>query len=406
MKIKAFSAIRPPANLAVEVASLPYDVGDLEDARVLADANPRSFLHVERPEVDLPDAFDPASGIDHQTAAKNLKLFLHEGWLVREAKPALYIYRITLGDHRQTGIVACCHIEDYENNIIRKHEKTKKPVEDQRTLHVQVTGAHTGPIFLLFRDDAKIAALIDEAVRGTPLLDFTAIDGIRHEVWTVAQPETLVNSFASVPLSYVADGHHRTAAATRAGIERRAANPHHRGDEEYNWFPAVLFPASHLKVLAYNRTLKDLNGLTPSAFLDRVKSIFCVTENAPTAPQQQGEISMYLGGKWYGLTWKADPAADPVSAMDVSVLQSRLLGPVLGIDDPRTNSRIEYAGGFDSVERIQKRVDTGRAAVAFSVYPTTVDELMAIADADQIMPPKSTWFEPKLRSGLFVHALD
>jgi len=406
MKIKAFEAIRPPAALAREVASLPYDVGDLEDARALADANPRSFLHVERPEVDLPDAFDQTSGIDHQTAAKNLQLFLREGWLVRETAPALYIYRITLGQHAQTGIVACCHIEDYENNIIRKHEKTKKPVEDQRTLHVQVTGAHTGPIFLLFRDDAKIAGMLDAAVRGAPLLDFTAIDGIRHEVWKLDAPEAFVKAFAAVPLAYVADGHHRTAAATRAGIERRAANPAHRGDEEYNWFPAVLFPASHLKVLAYNRTLKDLNGLTPAAFLDRVKSIFTVTENAPSSPKRQGEISMYLGGSWYSLTWTPDPKADPVSALDVSVLQARLLGPVLGIDDPRTNSRIEYAGGFDSVERIRKKVDTGRAAVAFSVYPTTVDELMAIADADQIMPPKSTWFEPKLRSGLFVHALD
>ncbi len=406
MKIKAFEAIRPPAELARDVASLPYDVGDLEDARVLADANPRSFLHVERSEVDLPDNYDQASGIDHQTAAKNLQLFLREGWLIREKSPALYIYRITLGSHAQTGIVACCHIEDYENNIIRKHEKTKKPVEDQRTLHVQTTGAHTGPIFLLFRDEAKIAAMLDDVVRGKPLLDFTAIDGIRHEVWKVEQADSFINAFASVPLSYVADGHHRTAAAARAGIERRAKNPAHRGDEEYNWFPAVLFPASHLKVLAYNRTLKDLNGLTPASFLEKVKSVFTVTENAPSAPKKQGEISMYLGGRWYTLSWTPDPKADPVSALDVSVLQSRLLGPVLGIDDPRTNSRIEYAGGFDSVERIQKKVDSGRAAVAFSVYPTTVDELMAIADADQIMPPKSTWFEPKLRSGLFVHALD
>jgi uncharacterized protein (DUF1015 family) len=381
-------------------------VGDLEDARVLADANPRSFLHVERPEVDLPDSFDSTSGIDHQTAAKNLNLFLREGWLVREKEPALYLYRITLGDHQQTGIVACCHIEDYEKNIIRKHEKTKKPVEDQRTLHVQVTGAHTGPIFLLFRDDARIASLMSGADKKPPLLQFTAIDGIHHAVWKIENTAEFVDAFAITKHSYVADGHHRTAAATRAGIERRAKNPNHRGDEEYNWFPAVLFPASHLKVLAYNRTLKDLNGLSSAAFMEKVRGVFTVTEPAPSAPKNQGEISMYIGGRWYSLTWKPDPKADPVSAMDVSVLQSRLLGPLLGIDDPRTNSRIEYAGGFDSVERIKKRVDDGRAAVAFSVYPTTVEELMAIADADQIMPPKSTWFEPKLRSGLFVHALD
>lgn len=406
MKIQAFQAVRPPPELARDVASLPYDVGELEDARVLAETNPRSFLHVERPEVDLPNDYDHASGIDHETAAKNLRLFLREGWLVKESEPALYVYRITLGEHRQTGVVACCHIEDYENNIIRKHEKTKKPVEDQRTRHVQVTGAHTGPIFLLFRDDASIAAMIDAAVRPAPLLDFTAIDGIRHEVWKIADADAWVTAFDGIPLAYVADGHHRTAAAARAGMERRAANPKHRGDEEYNWFPAVLFPASHLKVLAYNRTLKDLNGLTPEAFLNKTRNVFTVTEPAPEMPERPGEISMYLGGRWYGLTWASDPAADPVSALDVSVLQSRLLGPVLGIDDPRTNSRIEYAGGFDSIERIRKKVDAGRAAVAFSVYPTTVEQLMAIADADQIMPPKSTWFEPKLRSGLFVHALD
>lgn len=406
MKIKPFHSLRPPAKLALDVASLPYDVGDLEDARVLADANPRSFLHVERPEVDLPEGFDAASGIDHRTAAKNLQLFLREGWLVREDKAALYVYRITLGNHHQTGIVACCHIEDYENNIIRKHEKTKKPVEDQRTLHVQITGAHTGPIFLVFRDRPEIETIMAAITSTAPAIDFTAIDGIRHEVWSVAQSEPIVKAFAAVPLSYVADGHHRTAAAVRAGVERRAGNPHHRGDEEYNWFPAVLFPASHLKVLAYNRTVKDLNGHTADAFLKKVRDVFTVREPAPEAPVQAGEISMYLGGRWYTLTWKPDPAADPVSALDVSVLQSRLLGPVLGIDDPRTNSRIEYAGGFDSVERMKRKVDSGRSVVAFSVYPTTVDQLMAIADADQIMPPKSTWFEPKLRSGLFVHTLD
>lgn len=406
MKIKPFQNLRPPANLAVDVASLPYDVGDLEDARVIADANPRSFLHVERPEVDLPENVDASSGIDHQTASKNLQKFLREGWLIREASPCLYLYRITLGEHRQTGIVACCHIEDYENNIIRKHEKTKKPVEDQRTLHVQITGAHTGPIFLIFRDDPNIASLMNKTVEQSPLLDFTAIDGIQHTVWKIETAQAFISSFASVPLSYVADGHHRTAAAARAGIERREKNPNHRGDEEYNWFPAVLFPASHLKVLAYNRTLKDLNGLAPSAFLEKVRQVFTVSDPAPEAPGQPGEISMYLGGRWYSLTWKPDPKADPVSALDVSVLQSKLLGPVLGIDDPRTNSRIEYAGGFDSVERMKRKVDSGRAAVAFSVYPTTVDQLMAIADADQIMPPKSTWFEPKLRSGLFVHTLD
>lgn len=406
MLIKSFQSIRPPAALAVEVASLPYDVGELEDARALADVNPRSFLHVERPEVDLPTGYDHASGIDHEVAAKNLQFFLREGWLVKESQPALYLYRITMGDHAQAGVVACCHIEDYENNIIRKHEKTKKPVEDQRTEHVQKTGAHTGPIFLLFRDEPRIVAMMDAVAAEAPLLDFTAMDAIRHTVWRITEDAPWVRAFADIPLCYVADGHHRTAAAARAGVERRAKNPAHRGDEEYNWFPAVLFPASHLQVIAYNRTLKDLNGLAAEEFLKKVRAIFDVKNHGSETPARPGEISMYLGGNWYSLTWTPDPDADPVSRLDVSVLQSRLLGPVLGIDDPRTNSRIEYTGGFDSVERIRKKVDDGRAAVAFSVYPTTVDQLMAIADADQIMPPKSTWFEPKLRSGLFVHALD
>ncbi len=406
MKIKPFYTITPPPDLAVEVASLPYDVGELEDARALAVKNSRSFLHVERPEVDLPDTYDRASGLDHQHAAASLQRLLAEGSLVRDTEPALFLYRITLGGQSQTGIVACCHIEDYENNIIRKHEKTKKPVEDQRTLHVQTVGAHTGPIFLLFRDQPEVTATIAGIDARAPLLDFTAIDGIRHTVWKITEADALVKAFAAIPLAYVADGHHRTAAAVRAGVERRAANTAHRGDEEYNWFPAVLFPASELRVLAYNRTVADLNGMDAATFLARVREIFTVTEDGPKEPEATGVISMYLQGAWYRLSWAAVNDDDPVAALDVSVLQNRLLGPVLGIDDPRTNSRMDYAGGFDSVERIQRNVDSGKAAVAFSMYPTTVDQLMAIADADRIMPPKSTWFEPKLRSGLFVHALE
>ncbi len=406
MKIKPFQTLRPPTELAKEVASLPYDVGSIEDARVLAAANPKSFLHVERPDVDLAESYDPGSGLDHKTAAKNLQHFMKEGWLIREEKPCLYLYRIAMGDTTQTGIVACCHIEDYENNIIRKHEKTKKPVEDQRTLHVQTTGAHTGPIFLVVRDNENLESLMAEVASGDPLTDFTAVDDIQHTVWKIEQCDALIDAFAQIPLGYVADGHHRTAAACRAGIERREANPNHQGDEEYNWFLSVLFPASQLKVIAYNRVVQDLNGLNADEYLEKTRKIFDVSETDVEAPGQPGTISMYLDGKWYALTWTPDPEADPVSAMDVSVLQTRLLAPVLGIDDPRTNDRIAYHGGFDSIERMKKKVDGGKAAVAFSVYPTTCDQLMAIADADQIMPPKSTWFEPKLRSGLFVHTLD
>ena len=404
MRIKPFKALRPTPDLAAQVASLPYDVGELADARVEAQANPKSFLHVERPEVDLPDTF--AAGQDHESAAKHLQQFRAENWLVQEAKPCLYVYRLTLDQHVQTGIIACCHIEDYWSDVIKKHEKTKKPVEDQRTQHVLTTNANTGPIFLLYRDQSQVDLQVMRITKGAPLFDFVAKDKIRHTVWTVEAADPLVELFARVPCAYVADGHHRAAAAGRAGQERRKGNHAHRGDEEYNWFLTVLFPASHLKILAYNRFIKDLNGLEPDVFMKRVRGIFNVTAQAKPVPAGQGQVSMYFAGAWHGLTWRPDPSADPVAALDVSVLQSRLLGPVLGIDDPRTNARIGYLGGFGAAEELKRRVDAGEAAVAFSMYPTTVNQLMAISDAGQIMPPKSTWFEPKLRSGLFVHLLD
>jgi uncharacterized protein (DUF1015 family) len=406
MRIRPFAAVRPPPELAPRVASLPYDVGDLETARAEARANPMSFLHVERPEVDLPDGFDPATGIHHQTAARNLQHFLQQGVLHQDNAPALYVYQQVLGSHHQTGVLATCHVDDYFADVIKKHEKTKKPTEDDRTRHVLTVGAQTGPIFLLHRDQPAVDRLVEETKRAAPLYDFTAGDGIRHVVWRVADSEPLVRAFSAIPVAYVADGHHRAAAASRAGVERRQAHPQHTGQEEYNWFLAVLFPARQLQILAYNRILRDLNGLTPAAFLDEVRRRFPVTENAPSRPVAPGSVSMYLQGRWYGLRTEASAGADPVSALDVSMLQDRLLAPVLGIDDPRTNSRVEYLGGFRSVEDLQQRVDQGLAAVGFSVHPTTVEQLMDISDAGQIMPPKSTWFEPKLRSGLFVHRLD
>lgn len=406
MRIRPFAAIRPPPELAARVASLPYDVGDLETARAEAQSNPTSFLHVERPEVDLPDDFDATTGLHHQTAAANLQRFLRDGVLRKDAEPALYVYQQVLGAHRQTGVLATCHVDDYFADIIKKHEKTKKPTEDDRTRHVLTVGAQTGPIFLLHRDQPAVDHLVEEVKRGAPLYDFTAVDGIRHVVWRVADSAALVQAFASIAVAYVADGHHRAAAASRAGLERRQAQPHATGNEEYNWFLAVLFPARQLQILAYNRILRDLNGLSPAAFLHEVRNRFPVTEPAAPRPAAPGSVSMYMQGKWYGLRTEAPAGADPVSALDVSIVQDRLLAPVLGIADPRNNSRVEYLGGFRSVEDLQQRVDQGRAAVGFSVHPTTVEQLMDISDAGQIMPPKSTWFEPKLRSGLFVHSLD
>ncbi len=405
MRIKPFKALRPTPDLAAQVASLPYDVGELSAARAIAAANPKSFLHVERPEVDLPDHFEP--GADHASAARHLAAFRREGWLVQETQPHLYLYRIRLDDHTQTGLIACCHVEDYWNDVIKKHEKTKKPVEDQRTQHVLSTNANTGPIFLLHKDHAELKTLSNKIAQTKPLFDFTADDGIQHTVWPITDPAPLVAAFEGISVAYVADGHHRAAAAARAGRERKAANPLHTGHEEYNWFLAVLFPASELQILAYNRHIRDLNNLAPRDFLAEVRRQFTVQEyerNLP--PSVPGRARMYLNHKWYELSWELEPATDPVSALDVSVLQNRLLGPVLGIDDPRTNSRIGYVGGFGSIDDLKDRVDSGAAAVAFAVHPTTVEQLIAISDAGQIMPPKSTWFEPKLRSGLFVHLLD
>lgn len=405
MRVHPISVLQPPPDRAAAVASLPYDVGQLEDARREAQQNPSSFLHVERPEVDLPVNFDAASGIHHKTARANLERLLAAGDLKRLPAPALFVYRITMGAHSQVGIVGGCHVDDYYADLIKKHEKTKKPTEDDRTQHVLQVGAQTGPIYLMYKDQPAIDQLVNDIIRRPAVIDFRANDGIRHEIWNVPNANELSRAFEPVPEMYVADGHHRSAAAARAGREKKAGNPHHTGDEGYNWVMAVIFPATQLHVFAYNRILHDLNGLTPEAFLATVRERFAVNDTADVRPAAPGSVQMYLGGRWYALSWPPDASADPVSALDVSVLQDRLLGPVLGITDPRNNTRIDYIGGVHSAEEVKQRVDAGEAVVGFSLHPTTVDQLIAIADAGQIMPPKSTWFEPKLRSGLFVHPL-
>lgn len=405
MRVHPISVLQPPPDRAAAVASLPYDVGQLADARREAQQNPSSFLHVERPEVDLPDNFDAASGIHHQTARKNLERLIAQGDLKRAAGPHLFVYRITMGEHSQVGIVGGCHVEDYYADLIKKHEKTRKPTEDDRTRHVLQVGAQTGPIYLMYKDQPEIDRLINGVMTQPPSIDFRAADGIRHEIWTVPNTGELRRAFEAVPEMYVADGHHRSAAAARAGREKKAANPNHTGDEAYNRVMAVIFPASQLQVFAYNRVLHDLNGLSAAAFLEVVRERFGVREVSEARPAAPGCVHMYFEKKWYALNWQPDANADPVSSLDVSVLQDRLLGPVLGIADPRNNSRIDYIGGVHSAEEVKQRVDAGEAVVGFSLYPTTVDQLIAIADAGQIMPPKSTWFEPKLRSGLFVHPL-
>lgn len=406
MRIKPFRAWRPPTDLVSRVASLPYDVVDIHEARRLAEGNSSCFFHVSRAEIDLPDGTDVYGDAVYRKAADSFRHLQTSGSLKQDAEPGLYIYRLIRNGQAQHGLVTVCHTGDYEADVIRKHEKTRKAPEDDRTRHISATNSHSGPVFLAYRDSAEVDRVVADTEQTPPLYDFTAADGVQHTVWRVADPQAMVAAFQRVPLAYIADGHHRAAAAARVARERREAMPGATGDEEFNWFLAVLFPAGQLRILPYNRCVKDLNGLSDEQFLAEVRKMFRVTDSASPAPVASTNVSMYFRGKWYGLSWTADPKADATARLDVSVLQDRLLAPVLGIDDPRKNSRIEFVGGIRGTGELEQRVKSGRAAVAFSMYPTTVDQLMAISDAGQTMPPKSTWFEPKLRDGLLIHTLD
>jgi uncharacterized protein (DUF1015 family) len=402
MRIRAFQGLVPVPALAPEVACVPYDVVDAKEAAALAAGKPRSLLHVDRAEIDLPPETDHYSAAVYAKANENFLKLQRDGALVRESEPCLYLYQQQMGAHRQRGLVAVCHVEDYDAELIKKHEKTRKDKEDDRTRLIDTISAGTGPVFLTYRDEPAVNALVAKLVQTPPRHDFTAPDGIRHTVWRIPGGAEWVAAFGQVPCLYIADGHHRAASAARVARLRRARNPQHTGTEDYNWFLCVIFPAGELKILPYNRHVVDLQGATPDAFLAKVKATFGLEEGAAPSPTAGGRVSMYLGGKWYGLRCPVDPEADPVSRLDVSVLQDKLLAPLLGIDDPRTSKRIDFVGGIRGTGELVNRVDA-QGGVAFSMYPTTVAQLMAIADAGQIMPPKSTWFEPKLRSGLFVH---
>jgi uncharacterized protein (DUF1015 family) len=403
MRIRAFQGLVPNPAHAPEVACVPYDVVNAAEAAALAAGKPRTLLRVDRAEIDLPNETNHYSESVYAKARENLLALQANGSLGRETGPSLYVYEQQMGAHRQRGLVALCHVEDYDAELIKKHEKTRKDKEDDRTKLIDTLSANTGPVFLTYRDEAGVTALVNAKVQETPLHDFTAPDGIRHTVWRVAGGADWVQAFGRVPVTYIADGHHRAASAARVARMRRERNPQHTGAEDYNWFLCVLFPASELKILPYNRIVLDLHGLAPADLLAQVKTIFGgVTENAAPTPTAIGQVSMYLAGKWYGLRCPVDPKADPVGRLDVSVLQDKLLAPVLGIDDVRTSKRIDFVGGIRGTGELVRRVDAD-GGVAFSLFPVTLDQLMDIADAGQIMPPKSTWFEPKLRSGLFIH---
>ncbi|MEI6515842.1 MAG: DUF1015 family protein [bacterium] len=406
MKIKAFKAWCARPDLAEKIASVPYDVVDTTEATALASGNPFSFLHVSRAEIDMAPGVNPYSDAVYRKGHETLVRFQKEGILHQETSPQLFVYRQTMGKHVQRGIVACCSTVEYENKIIRIHEKTRQDKEDDRTRHIKTLNAQSGPVFLLYRDNAELDALVREAEAGTPLFDFVSPDGIAHAGWKFENPSTIERGFLDVPVAYIADGHHRAASAVRVARERRTANPIQTGDESYNWFLGVLFPASQMLILAYNRLVKDLNGRTPQAFLEAVRSRFTVRPASSPVPAMPGTVCMLLDGVWYELHWSLPANTPPEGRLDVAVLQEKLLAPLLGIDDPRTSKRIEFVGGIRGTKELQKRVASGEHQVAFSMHPTTVEQLMDIADVGGIMPPKSTWFEPKLRDGLFTHCLD
>lgn len=413
LRTQPFRAVRPRPDCADQVASVPYDVVSTQEARALAEGNPLSFLRIVRAELELPDTTNPYADDVYDRARSNFQKLRDDGVLITDDQPQLYLYRLTMGTHVQTGVVTCCHIDDYLNDVIRKHEKTRRDKEDDRTRHVLELNAHAEPVFLTCADNRALAAAIERDTRGTPLYDFTAdADGpapaVRHTVWAVDDAQPYVDAFAEVPAAYIADGHHRSASAVRAGTERREANPDHTGNEAYNWFLAVLFPASQLQILPYNRVVTDLNDLDPQHFLDRLTTVGTVSRTDNPRPATPGRICIYVAGHWHELV--IDPSmidrTSDIKSLDVTLLQEHVLTPILGIGDIRADKRIDFVGGVRGTEELERRVDAGEAAVAFSMYPTSIEQLIAVSDAGAIMPPKSTWFEPKIRSGLVTALLD
>ncbi len=407
--VKPFHAQRPHPAQAAEVSAVPYDVVNTAEARALAVNNPLSFLHVSRPEIDLPDGTDTNSDEVYAKAKANFDQLIAAAPLLIEALPSFYLYRLRMGNQEQTGLVACCSVDEYDNDIIRKHERTRRDKEDDRTRHILTIRAQTGPVFLTYRADKRVTTLLESVTLDEPLFDFVAADGIAHTIWRVPHElnAPIAEAFTAVPLLYIADGHHRAKSASRARETLQAQSQNHSGEEEYNFFQCVIFPDDQLRILPYNRAVKDLNGLAPEDFLAKLQFSFQVTEDTAPAPAERGKFAMYLGGKWYGLKLKPE-ATQPLSVidrLDVSILQDRLFAPILGIADVRTDKRIDFIGGIRGTEELERLVNSGQAAVAFSMFATTLDELMSVSDANEIMPPKSTWFEPKLRDGLLSHLI-
>lgn len=409
--VKPFAAIRPHRKKAEKVAALPYDVYDRKEAKKVVAENPESFLKIDRAETQLEDSADMYDRKVYQKAHDTLWEMVRDGSFLKEEKRCYYIYELTMNGRVQTGIVACASIDDYESGVIKKHENTRAEKEIDRINHVDICNAQTGPIFLAYRSNTVINQIVEEVKQKEAVYDFVADDEIRHRVWVISREEQIAaieKAFVGIKEIYIADGHHRAASAVKVGLKRRKEHPDFDGTEEFNYFLSVLFPDEQLMIMAYNRVVKDLNGMTEEAFLKKVSKIFEVRqiEEKEKEPKAKGCFSMYLGGNWYCCKMKSeDIPDDPVERLDVSVLQNKLLAPVLGIHDPKTEKRIDFVGGIRGLEELERRCK-GDCAVAFAMYPTSIEELFAVADAGLLMPPKSTWFEPKLRSGLFIHELD
>jgi uncharacterized protein (DUF1015 family) len=409
--IKPFRALRPPVALAERVAALPYDVMNTEEAKRMADNNPCCFLHVSRPEIDLPSDIDIHSEQVYQKGRENLSGFLKDGILFQDTTDSYYVYRQVMGSVVQTGIVVCSGVDDYQQGIIKKHELTRADKEEDRVRHIDVLDANDEPVFYTYRHDSLIDKLVKAATTLKPEYDFKTDDDVCHTVWVVSDPELIdsfTRGFSAIPALYVADGHHRSAAASRVRDLRRDSNPQHSGSEEYNYFLTVIFPDHELNIMPYNRAVKDLNGHTVAEFMALVSRNFEITPlNCRAEITESHKFGMYLAGRWYELSAREESfdLDDPVGSLDVSILQNNLLSPVLGIRNPRTDQRVHFVGGIRGDRELERLVESSEYEVAFSLFHTTIDELIALADADKIMPPKSTWFEPKLRSGLFVHLL-
>jgi len=406
-RLYPFRALRPRPADAARVAAVPYDVVSTDEARALADGNPLSFLHVSRAEIELPAGTDPYAPAVYDRASKNFAE-LRQKALLLEDEPSLYLYRLRMGSHEQTGLAACFSIDEYDRDVIKKHERTRRDKEDDRTRHMLALGAQTGPVFLTYKASAQVDDIAARATKTAPLYDFEAPDGVRHTLWRITggDRDALVATFARIPALYIADGHHRAASAARARTEVAAKpRPSSSDGADATTMLAVAFPHNQVQILPYNRIVKDLGGLTPDAFLTAVKQRFDIAQGKPE-PSKAGEISMYFDRAWHTLRPKMRPErSDAIAALDVSVLQDQLLAPVLKIADVRTDKRIDFVGGARGTKELERLVDSGKAAVAFSLYPVSVNDLMTVSDAGAIMPPKSTWFEPKLRDGLLIHLI-